>query len=135
MRRRKMESEEQRTLKQDMKSIEEGGNYLDEVRYPEVRVFTYLWGHVKYESIAEITEGFQSSTEGLNAFNAEHCPGASPFSIMPQFLVEECLRKLSCFQILKTKVENGVKKYRMDHATAKANRWAPYVNKLMEELD
>jgi len=131
-----MESEERRTLKQDMKSIEDGGNYLDDVRYPEVRLFLYLWNQSEdFESAAEIADNFKASTEGLIAFNADHFPEAWPLSVFPQFLVEECLETLLAWSLVTKRTENGVTKYHIDRAAAKANRWAPYINKSLEELD
>jgi hypothetical protein len=124
-----------RTLDQDLKPIEEGGKYLDDVRYPEVRLFHFLWPRFDYESAAEIAEAFKTHMEQWNAHCAKDQSGLyRPGLVMPQDMVEKCLHKLSLWSLLETKVENGVTKYRMDHATVKANRGAPYVYKLIEEL-
>lgn len=127
--------EEFRTLEQDMKPIEEGGKYLDDVRYPEVRLFHFLWFRFEYESAAEIAAAFKAHMEQWNAHCAKGPSGLCiPGLVMPQDMVEKCLHTLSLWSLLETKVENGVTKYRMDHDTVKANRGAPYVYKLIEEL-
>jgi hypothetical protein len=127
--------EEFRTLDQDLKPIEEGGKYLDDVRYPEVRLFHFLWSRFEYESAAEIAPAFKAHMEQWNAHCAQDPSGLCiPGLVMPQDVVEKCLHKLSLWSLLETKVENGVTKYRMDHDTVKANRGAPYVYKLIEEL-
>lgn len=127
--------EEFRTLAEDLKPIEEGGKYLDDVRYPEVRLFHFLWSRFEYESAAEVAPAFKAHMEQWNAHCAKDPSGLCiPGSVMPQDLVEKCLHKLSLYSLLETKVENGVTKYRMDHDTVKANRGAPYVYKLIEEL-
>ena len=108
-------------VKRDMKSIEEGGTFLDESRYPEAAIFHFLRSQLDYLSAAEITEEFNSSL-----WRGE--------SVMPASQVEDCLRLLSCWLLLKTKVEDGVTKYLMDRTTVKTNRGVPYINKLLEEL-